>query len=224
MERKNQTKITLEGLYAYLHKSEEKNNREFEKRERAREKREREREKRERDREKRREEWDRGMKELRESQKETDKKIREVTIQLGGIGNSNGEVAEEYFINAFKENPSLNGEIYNEVIHNARFKPADRQKRSEYNDEFDIFLSNDQSAAIIEIKYNVKKGDISSLLEKGKNYREYFLDDDDFKLYLGIAALSFRKTTEKNILNQGIAVIKQVAGKMVINSENLKEF
>ena len=146
---------------------------------------------------------------------------------IRGIGNSNRDVAEEYFINAFKENPSLNGEIYNKVIHNnVRFKPADLQKLSEYDDEFDLFLSNDKIAAIIEIKYNVKKGDINELLEKGKNYRKYFLgeDEDDFKLYLGMAALSFRKTTEKNILDQGIAVIKQVGDKMIINTENLKEF
>jgi hypothetical protein len=148
-------------------------------------------------------------------------------INIGGIGNSNGDVAEEYFINAFKENPSLNGEIYNKVIHNVRFKPADLQKLSEYDDEFDLFLSNKNSAAIIEIKYNVKEKHINRLLEKGKNYRKYFLGEDgdgDFKLYLGMASLSFRKTDEDKILKEGIAVIKQEAGKLVINTENLKEF
>ncbi|MCL1834411.1 MAG: hypothetical protein FWG49_07915, partial [Leptospirales bacterium] len=107
-----------------------------------------------------------------------------------------------------------------------RFKPADLQKLSEYDDEFDLFLSNKNSAAIIEIKYNVKEKNINRLLEKGKNYRKYFLgeDEDDFKLYLGIASLSFKKTDEDKILKEGIAVIKQEAGKMVINTENLKEF
>ena len=244
-QNKNEEKITLESLYALLRKGEEdaqKRAKEFDRKlEKSAEDAKKRSEEFDRDLKKSREEFDRRMKEssekfdqrMKEGSERFNREIAEINkiVQkndelIGGIGNSNGDIAEEYFINAFEKNPSLNGETYDTVRHNVRFMPADRQKRSEYNDEFDIFLSNDKSAAIIEVKYNVKKGDISRLLEKGKNYREYFLgeDEDDFKLYLGIAALSFRKTTEKNILDQGIAVIKQVGDKMIINTENLKEF
>jgi hypothetical protein len=39
-----------------------------------------------------------------------------------------------------------------------------------------------------------------------------------------MASLSFRKADEDKILKEGIAVIKQESGKMVINTEYLKEF
>jgi len=42
-----------------------------------------------------------------------------------------------------------------------RFAPEDIQKFNEYTDEYDIFLSNGKSVAIVSIKYNVKRGDIN---------------------------------------------------------------
>ncbi|MCL1864532.1 MAG: hypothetical protein FWF73_01830 [Spirochaetes bacterium] len=60
--------------------------------------------------------------------------------------------------------------------------------------------------------------------DKAENFRKYLPRYNKRKLYLGIAALSFRKTTEENILKHGIAAIKQANGAMVINSENLRAF
>ncbi|MCL1833557.1 MAG: hypothetical protein FWG49_03550, partial [Leptospirales bacterium] len=154
----------------------------------------------------------------------TDEKLLKIGINVGGIGNSNGDVAEEYFINAFKENPMLNGETYDVIKPNLRLLAEERQKRNEYNDEYDIYLENGKSAAIIEVKYNVEQSHINSLLKKGRNFRNYLPSYANHKLYLGMASLSFRKTDEDAILKEGIAVIKQEAGKMVINTENLKEF
>ena len=254
MKNQNEEKITLASLYALLQKGEEdaqKRSEEFnrdlkessEKFDRDLKKSE---EKFDREMQKSREEFKQRMKEseerserewgeIREEQKKRSEKLdREwekskenfdkMVIEIGGIGNSNGDVAEEYFINAFEKNPSLNGEIYDKVIYNARLVSEESLKSNEFNDEYDIFLSNGKSAAIIEIKYNLKRGVIKRLLEKGENFRKYHPIFNNHKLYLGIAALSFRKAAEENITKKGIAVIKQVGGKMVINSKNLKEF
>ena len=40
--------------------------------------------------------------------------------------------------------------------------------------------------------------------------------------YIGIASLSFRKATESKIMQEGIAVIKQVGEKTVVYDKNLK--
>ena len=173
----NEEKITLETLYAYLHKSAEEA-------------------------QKRSEENEKAFKELRES--------------IGGIGNSNGDVAEEYFINSFTKNPQLNGETFHRVISN--YKPL------EYDDEYDVLMLNGKSIAIIEVKYNVKKNDIAKLLLKAENFRKYLSQYSNHKLYLGMASLSFRKIIENDIIDKGIAVIKQVGDKMVVNNENLKVF
>jgi hypothetical protein len=94
----------------------------------------------------------------------------------------------------------------------------------ECDDEYDIFLLNNKSAAIIEIKYNVRKNNIEELLQKAENFRKLLPKYSNLKLYLGIASLSFRKITEKKIMEEGIAVIKQVGDKMVVYDKNLKVF
>ena len=239
MKPKNEEKITIESLYALLDKGErdaQKRSEEFnrdlkessEKFDRDLKKSE---EKFNRDLKKSEEKFNREWQKIKELQEETarqmektDEKLREMGINVGGIGNSNGDVAEEYFINAFKEKPMLNGETYDVIKPNLRPLAEERQKRNEYNDEYDIYLENDKSTAIIEIKYNVENSDINSLLEKGRNFRNYLPSYANHKLYLGIASLSFRKTDEDAILKEGIAVIKQESDKMVINTEYLKEF
>ena len=221
-QNKNGEKITLDTLYAYLHESSKESDREFKEfRESMKELRESQKE------------TDRQMKELREFQKETalqmqetDKKIREVTGELGGIGNSNGDFAEEYFQNAFLNDPKLNGEIYNRVSFNLNTRSTNGQKQQK--DEYDIVLSNEESVAIIEIKYHLRKENMENILSKVLNkietFKAFFPAYKNHKFYLGIASLSFKKNIEDIILQEGIAVIKQVGGKMVINSENLKVF
>ena len=189
-QKKKQEKITLDSLYALMHENEEKSKRE----------------------------WQRMREEAQKRSDEIDRKIAENARLIGDIGNSNGDVAEEYFQNAFEKDPRLNGEFYDKVITNMKIKSE------KFNAEYDIFLLNDKSAAIIEIKYRAKKDDINELLRKCDDFRKFMPEYSNLKLYLGLASLSFRKITEQNILKEGIAVIKQVGDKMVIYDKNLKAF
>ena len=198
-QKQKTKKVTLESLYALMHENEEKSIREWE-----------------RIRKEREEEWQKIREEERKRSEEIDRKIAENARLIGAIGNSNGDVAEEYFQNAFIKNPELNGETYDKVKTNVRPLECD--------DEYDIFLLNGKSAAIIEVKYNVRKNDIGELLQKCENFRKFLPEYNNRKLYLGIASLSFRKITEQNIMKEGIAVIKQVGDKMVVYDKHLKAF
>ena len=208
-DNQKQEKITLESLYAYLHESEEISKREFaQMREEAKQMRE--------EAKQREKEWQKTREELERNLAETARIVHENSKELGTIGNNNGEFAEEYFQSAFQKNPRLNGETYNKVRTN--MNPV------ECDDEYDIFLLNDKSVAIIEVKYSARKKHIGELLQKAENFRKFLPRYNDRKLYLGIASLSFRKVTESKIMEQGIAVIKQVGDKMVIYDKNLKVF
>ena len=161
---------------------------------------------------------------LKESMKKTDEKILKVSEQLGGIGSSNGDVAEEYFQNAFEKNPTLNGEIFDKIDFNVKPLSLNGQTGNEY----DIVMVNGKSVAIIEIKYNLKKNDMKEVLAKAfhklEKFKAFYPEYKNHKFYQGIASLSFSKSTEIILQKEGIAVIKQVGDKMVINSENLKIF
>ena len=78
--------------------------------------------------------------------------------------------------------------------------------------------------AIIEVKYKAHTNDIPTVLKKAETFRILYPEYKDFKIYLGLASMSFYSELEQECIEQGIAVIKQIGDKVVINDTNLKAF
>jgi len=151
---------------------------------------------------------------------ETSRKVEETTRQIGGILNSNGEVAESYFVNSFKKYPYFAGQNFQFVDSNVRRY----SKALNLKDEYDVVLYNGVTVAIIEVKYKVKKEDVEHALKKIETFKALFPQYKNFTFYLGLAGLHINATTEKEAIKQGIAVIKQVGENMIINDAHLKAF
>ena len=164
-------------------------------------------------------ETDRIIKETAQSQKETDRQIKELQKTVGGITNNQGSFAEEYFFNSFeKGKKNFFGEKFDEVVKNlSSFWQG-------LKDEYDIVLYNHASVAIIEVKYKAHLNDIPTVLKKAETFRILYPHYKDFKIYLGLASMSFYPELEQECTEQGIAVIKQVGDTVVINDTNLKTF
>ena len=162
-------------------------------------------------------ETDRKMQETDRKMKETDRIVKELSNRIGGISNNQGAFAEEYFFNSF-ENGKQNffGERFDDVKKNL--------KGTETNDEYDIVMLNGNSLGIIEVKYKAHENNIPSILKKADTFRTNFPKYKDFKIYLGLASMSFYPELEQECIKQGIAVIKQVGDTVVINDSNLKVF
>jgi len=160
-----------------------------------------------------------SQEELRQSQKETDRQIKELQKTVGGITNNQGSFAEEYFFNSFeKGKKNFFGEKFDEVVKNlSSFWQG-------LKDEYDIVLYNHASVAIIEVKYKAHLNDIPTVLKKAETFRILYPHYKDFKIYLGLASMSFYPELEQECTEQGIAVIKQVGDTVVINDTNLKTF
>jgi len=159
------------------------------------------------------------LREVAQSQKETDRQIKELQKTVGGMGNSHGAFAEEYFFNSF-ENGKQNffGEKFDDISKQLK------NKWQGVEDEFDIVLYNHSSVAIIEVKYKARETDIPKVLKKAENFRLLFPQYKDFKIYLGLASMSFYPELEDECIKQGIAIIKQVGDTVVICDEHLKVF
>ena len=159
------------------------------------------------------------QKETDRSMKETDRRMKELQKTVGSLSNNQGSFAEEYFFNSF-ENGKRNffGEKFDEISKNlTHFWQG-------LKDEYDIVLYNHTSVALIEVKYKAHKNDIPDVLKKAGTFRILFPNYKDFKIYLGLASLSFYPELEQECIEQGIAVIKQVGNSVVINDSNLKVF
>jgi len=156
---------------------------------------------------------ERQRQEFRESMKAMQK-------ELGGVGNSNGAVAESYFVNSFTKTMQFAGQKYDSMDSGLKRKVKSLNLQGEY----DLVLYNCTSVVIIEIKYDAEKKHVEWLLEEAAVFKQLFPQYANFDLYIGLAALHFKKGTEKEAIKNGIAVIKQVGNTMVINDAHLKVF
>jgi len=66
--------------------------------------------------------------------------------------------------------------------------------------------------------------DFDRILKKSKTFRLLFPQYKDFKIYLGLASMSFYPKLENEYAYKGIAVIEQVGDTVVINDAHLKVF
>ncbi len=147
------------------------------------------------------------------------KSMKELSQQLGGIGNSNGDAAESFFYNSLVEKKKLGNIIFDEISQNIK------QKKHRLEDEYDIYMENGDSVAIIEVKYKVQNEHIEKLMNKKvENFRTLFPTYSNYKLYVGIAGLSFEAKAEKLAIDNGIVVLKQKGDVVQIMSDSMKAF
>ncbi|MDR0437674.1 MAG: hypothetical protein LBH22_05160 [Bacteroidales bacterium] len=152
-----------------------------------------------------------SIRELRESHKNISKDI-------GGMANSNGDFAEEYFANTFKHEPVFADMHFDSLQTNVNIKKDDE------SDEFDIVLHNDKNIAIIEIKYKARVADIEKVIAKADSFRKWFPHYKNRNIYLGLASLSFNDAIIRKAKEKGIAIIRQRGGKTIVSDKNLKAY
>jgi hypothetical protein len=168
-------------------------------------------------------ETDRLMKEnekkAEKSREDYNERMKKLQEQIGGWANNHGSFAEEYFFNSFEnDQQDFFGEHFNRIRKNVKPVAANLE------DEYDIVMYNDKYVVIIEVKFTAHKNDIPSVLKKAETFRILCPDYKDFKIYLGLASLSFYRELEEACIQLGIAVIKQVGDTVVINDSGLKVF
>jgi hypothetical protein len=150
--------------------------------------------------------------------KETERFIKEMSKNINGISNSNGEYAEDFFIDCFTKNPYFAQQEFHRVEPNLN----PRDKKNNLEGEYDLVLINCTAVAIIEIKYKARKDYIEDLLKKPDSFKHFYPQYANYNFYLGIAGFTFESQVEAEAIKKGIAVIKQVGEKMVVNDKHLK--
>jgi hypothetical protein len=179
-------------------------------------------------------ETDRRMQETDRQIKETDRQMRETDCYLkekfalrskeidkllGSWSNNQGAFAEEYFFNSFENGRQcFFGEKFDEIEKNVK------GIEKGWRDEYDIVLINGKSIGIIEVKFKAHQNDIPDILHKAVTFRSNFPSFAGHRIYLGLATLAFYPELEKDCIDKGIAVIKQVGDTVVINDGHLKVF
>jgi hypothetical protein len=147
--------------------------------------------------------------------------------ELGDFSHSQGSFAEEYFFNAFeKGKKDFFGTKFKDIAKNLKSdsRGLDIDLPQTLEGEYDIVMYNDTSVAIVEVKFKVRRDDLSEVLRKAQTFKILSPKYKNANIYLGVAALVFPKNIEQECIKKGIAVIKQVGDTVVIIDENLKAF
>ena len=151
--------------------------------------------------------------------KETDRRMKDLQKLVGSWGNNFGSFAEEYFYNSIKKgNVNFFGKKFDEIEKNLK------NFWQGLKDEYDIVLYNKDAVAIIEVKFKAHIDQINDVLKKAETFKILFPHYKDFKIYLGLASMSFNEELEKRCKDEGIAIIKQEGDAVIIIDEHLKTF
>ena len=147
--------------------------------------------------------------------------IQNMREELGGMGKSNGEMAEELLYNSLERNRSLGGIEFYDIDRN-----WDRNnKQLKMHAEFDIVLVNGDTVALIEAKHRVRNGDADKFVNKvTTKFKKLYPKYADYKILLGIGGMSFEGKSIEEAKEQGIIVIKVSTEKVEYFAEEMKVY
>jgi hypothetical protein len=154
-----------------------------------------------------------------EQMKKTDEKLDRLAKNVGGINDNIGFHAEQYFQNIFDEKLSFGGQKYDYMRPNLKYG------RKGVSAEFDIVLVNGESVAVIEAKSRIHPNFVETVAnDKVSQFRKYFPEYKNYKLYLGIAGFSFDDSVIEEAKKRGIGIIRQVGDAIEIDDKDLKAY
>ena len=152
-----------------------------------------------------------GEEELNALKKETEaiKKAhvtssKKLESTMNNLGFNIGMGVEEMFLNGLKDNPTLNGIHFENVIDNVKII---NEKGNDVT-EIDILMLNGTSVGLIETKHRFNKEDLQKFIEKQfPMFKKYGGTSLRENIYLYIAGLSFDKNVILDANKAGVGVL-----------------
>jgi len=138
-------------------------------------------------------------KEISISQKETSKQIKETGKQVGGLGNRIGSFTEGLAL------PSMQ-KILQDKFHMEIISPSVRVKKDGKEMQIDVLAyanSTTNEVYVVEVKSHLREDGITQLQKIMKNFRKFFPEHKDKKLFGILAAVDMSAHLKKKILSLG---------------------
>ena len=152
------------------------------------------------------------MASLAEEHKKTEASIRELHKELGGVGRTQGEIAEDLFRRNLKSVLSQRGIQIDKLGYNWRLADA----------EFDLIGENNTQVFLVEVKSRLQASDIDTFLSRQiPAFRKYFHQYKGRKLMGGLASLAVDEKLEKRVEEAGLFLFTQTeeGGTFIANSK-----
>ena len=153
-------------------------------------------------------------KNLHEAQKATDEqmkrndkmlteKLERMGITLGNIGQNQGDVAEEFFLQSLLKDNHLGSIRFDDIVKNME------KHRGQLQEEYDLVMTNGDAIGIVEVKYKAHTHDLDKLDRKMRNFKQLFPWFKDYKQYGASASFHINDGTKKEALKRGYFVLQR---------------
>ncbi|PZN77079.1 MAG: hypothetical protein DM484_15390 [Candidatus Methylumidiphilus alinenensis] len=153
------------------------------------------------------------LREVVESQKETDKKIKEVTANIGRLGNQLGEFIEDTVrpaaVRLFRER----GIDVHEVQQNVSVQRGDGGL------EVDLMVANDLDLVAVECKSNLKQQDIDEHLARLAKIKRLLPKYANTRVMGAVAAMVIPDNVARYAYSKGLFVIGQSGEHLEIRND-----
>jgi hypothetical protein len=103
-----------------------------------------------------------------EQMKRTDEKLERIGIHLGNVTRNQGDVAEDFFYQSLVKDNHLGGIRFDDITKNMQ------KHRGDIQEEYDLFMTNGDAIAVVEVKYKAHENDIDKLDRKMDNFKKLF--------------------------------------------------
>ena len=139
---------------------------------------------------------------------ETDKKfekterlVRDLSKNIGGLGNNVGQATEEYFLAALEKMEELAGV---KIEHVGRLKKRKKNLQGEY----DAVVFGKDTLIVVEIKHRLDGNNVSDFYTNSlPAFRKLFPEYADRKILGAVAGMTVEKSAMKLANNKGLLVL-----------------
>ena len=156
------------------------------------------------------------------SKAEFDRQIKEINKSIGGISESNGDMAEATIFNSLERDMTFAGIKFDDIEKNVQVVDTEKLKTLT---ELDVIMRNGDALAIIESKYKVRKKDVKELYKNKINLaKQYYPKLANYKIILGVGGMSFDDDAIDEANENGIGIIKVIGDKVEFYTDNVKYY
>ncbi len=156
---------------------------------------------------------DEQMKRTDEQLKRIDEKLERIGIRVGNISNNQGDVVEEFFLQADVADEfffnSLVKDNHLGPIHFEDITMNMQKHRGNIQEEYDLVMTNGDAVGIIEVKYKAHEKDLDKLERKMRHFKKLFPIYNAYKLYGAIASFHINDDAKRQALERGFFVLQR---------------
>ncbi|WP_432743347.1 hypothetical protein ABXJ76_01245 [Methylobacter sp. G7] len=140
---------------------------------------------------------------IRRNDKMLTEKLDRMGITLGNIGQNQGDVAEEFFLQSLLKDNHLGSIHFDDVVKNME------KHRGQIQEEYDLVMTNGDAIGIVEVKYKAHTNDLDKLDRKMKHFKKLFPIYQNYKQYGAIASFHINDDAKKEALRRGYFVLQR---------------